>query len=64
MSFIEGKQNELKRSKLLNVGDINYADSDWSILMSSDEDEQVFLDGIAELKFDQLITGTESLNLT
>ena len=37
--------------------DINFAQTDWSFLISSDEDKQAFLDALAELNFEQMITG-------
>ena len=35
------------------------AQTDWSTLISSDEDEQAFLDALAELNFEQMIRGKE-----
>ena len=45
------------------TGDINFAQTDWSTLISSDEDEQAFLDALAELNFEQMITGKEKVQL-
>ena len=45
------------------TGDINFAQTDWSTLISSDEDEQAFLDALAELNFEQMITGKEQVQL-
>ena len=39
------------------TGDINFAQTDWATLISSDEDEQGFLDALADLNFEQMITG-------
>ena len=45
------------------TGDMNFAQTDWSILISSDEDKQAFLDALAELNFEQMITGEEKVQL-
>ena len=45
------------------TGDINFAQTDWSTLISSDEDRQTFLDALAELNFEQIITGKEKVQL-
>ena len=45
------------------TGDINFAQTDWSTLISSDEDEQAFLDALAEFNFEQMITGKEKVQL-
>ena len=45
------------------TGDINFAQTDCSTLISSDEDEQVFLDALAGLNFEQKITGKEKSQL-
>ena len=57
--FIRQKQIELNVRNVMITGDINLAQSDWSNLISSDEDEQAFLDALAELNFEQMITGKE-----
>ena len=48
---------------MIITGDINFAQTDWSTLISSDEDEQAFLDALAELNFEQMITGNEKVQL-
>ena len=45
------------------TGDMNFAQTNWSILISSDEDKQAFLDALAELNFEQMITGEEKVQL-
>ena len=45
------------------TGDINFAQTDWSALISSVEDEQGFLDALAELNFEQMKTGKEKVQL-
>ena len=45
------------------TGDINFAQTDCSNLISSDKDEQTFLDALAELHFEQMITGKEKVQL-
>ena len=45
------------------TGDIIFAQTDCSTLISSDEDKQAFLDALAELNFEQMITGKEKVQL-
>ena len=45
------------------TGDINFAQTDWSTIISSDEDQQAFLDALAELNFEQKITVKEKIQL-
>ena len=59
--FIRQNQIELNVRNAMITGDINSAQTDWSTLISSEEDEQAFLDALAELNFEQTITGKESI---
>ena len=45
------------------TGDLNFAQMEWSTLISSVEDERAFLDALAELNFEQMITGKEKVQL-
>ena len=45
------------------TGDINFAQTDWLTLISSDEDEQDFLVALADFNFEQMITGKEKVQL-
>ena len=45
------------------TGYIIFTRTDWSTLIPSDEDEQTFLDALAELNFEQLIKGKEKVQL-
>ena len=60
MSFlyiIRQKQIAINVRNVMITGDINFAQTYWPTLISSDEDEQAFLDALAELNFEQMITG-------
>ena len=61
LTFIRQKQTELNVRNVMITRDINFAQTDWSTLVSSDEDKQVFLDALAELNFEQMITGKEKV---
>ena len=43
--------------------DINFAQTDWLTLISSDEDKPAFLDALAELSFELMITGKEKIQV-
>ena len=55
LNFIRQKQIEVNVRDVMITGDINFAQMNWSTLISSYEDEQAFLDALAELNFKQMI---------
>ena len=63
LCFIRQKQIELSVRNVMITGDINFAQTDWLTLISSDEDEQDFLVALADFNFEQMITGKEKVQL-
>ena len=61
--FFLQKQIELNVRNVMITGDINFAQTDWSTKISSVEDEQAFLNALAELNFEQMITGKEKVQV-
>ena len=61
--FIRQKQIELNVRNVMITGDISFGQTDWSTLISFGEEEQAFLDALAELNFEQMIKGEEKVQL-